>query len=165
MHSEGVSEMKNEKDAREAAPADSVFVLQHYRNPTQNLRTHFERIIKKSGVEPWVKLWQNLRSSCATELAEKYPEHVLTNWLGNTPKIAKEHYLQVTDEHWRRAATGETTREESASKSASVPSGLDMNRAAPSFRKESVTVGSAMRNTYMHKQVGVTRWARQDSNL
>ncbi|MAI66989.1 MAG: hypothetical protein CMJ26_03810 [Phycisphaerae bacterium] len=98
-------------------------------------------------------------------MAEKYPEHVLTNWLGNTPKIAKEHYLQVTDEHWRRAATGETTREESASKSASVPSGLDMNRAAPSFRKESVTVGSAMRNTYMHKQVGVTRWARQDSNL
>jgi len=42
-----------------------------------------------------------------TELADKYPEHVLTKWLGNTPKIAKEHYLQVTEEHWRRAVTGE----------------------------------------------------------
>jgi integrase len=153
------------EDARETAPAESVFVLQHYRNPTQNLRTHFQRIIKKAGVEPWVKLWQNLRSSCATELADKYPEHVLTKWLGNTPKIAKEHYLQVTDEHWRRAATGETTLEQSASKSASVPSGLGMNRPAQSFRKESVTVDSAMRNTHMHTQVGVTRWARQDSNL
>ena len=40
-----------------------------------------------------------------------------------------------------------------------------MNRAAQSFRKESVTADSAMRNTHMHKQVGVTRWARQDSNL
>ena len=82
-----------------------------------------------------------------------------------TIKTPTEHYLQVTDEHWRRAATGETTHEQSASKSASVPSGLDMNRPAQSFRKESVTVDSAMRNTYMHAQVGVTRWARQDSNL
>ena len=32
-------------------------------------------------------------------------------------------------------------------------------------RKESVTVDSAMRNTHLHEQVGVTRWARQDSNL
>jgi len=153
------------EDAREAAPAESVFVLQHYRNPTQNLRTHFQRIIKKAGVEPWVKLWQNLRSSCATELADKYPEHVLTKWLGNTPKIAKEHYLQVTDEHWRRAVTGEMKHGKNVAESTAVPSGLDMNRPAQSFRKESVTVVSAMRNTHMHKQVGVTRWARQDSNL
>ncbi len=40
-----------------------------------------------------------------------------------------------------------------------------MNRVAQSFRKESVTVDSAMRNTHLHEQVGVTRWARQDSNL
>ena len=52
-----------------------------------------------------------------------------------------------------------------ASKCASVPSGLGMNRVAQSFRKESVTADSAMRNTHMHTQVGVTRWARQDSNL
>ena len=153
------------EDAREAAPAESVFVLQHYRNPTQNLRTHFQRIIKKAGVEPWVKLWQNLRSSCATELADEYPEHVLTKWLGNTPKIAKEHYLQVTDEHWRRAVTGEMKHGKIVAESTAVPSGFGMNRVAQSFRKESVTVDSAMRNTYMRKQVGVTRWARQDSNL
>ena len=40
-----------------------------------------------------------------------------------------------------------------------------MNRVAQSFRKESVTADSARRNTHMHTQVGVTRWARQDSNL
>ena len=49
--------------------------------------------------------------------------------------------------------------------STAVPSGLGMNRVAQSFRKESVTADSAMRNTHMHTQVGVTRWARQDSNL
>jgi hypothetical protein len=40
-----------------------------------------------------------------------------------------------------------------------------MNRAAQSFRSTSVTADGAMRNTHMHTQGGVTRWARQDSNL
>ena len=42
--------------------------------------------------------------------------------------------------------------------STAVPSGLGMNHAAQSFRKESVTADSAMRNTHLHKQMGVTRW-------
>jgi hypothetical protein len=58
-----------------------------------------------------------------------------------------------------------TKHNKNVAESTAVPSGLGMNRVAPSFRKESVTVDSAMRNTYMHAQVGVTRWARQDSNL
>ena len=40
-----------------------------------------------------------------------------------------------------------------------------MNRHAQSFRSKSVTVDGAKRNTYLHKQVGVKGWARQDSNL
>ena len=143
-----------------------MLVFQRYRNKEQNLRTHFKRIIKKAGVEPWVKLWQNLRSSRFTELTDNgFPIQAVTKWLGNTPKIAKEHYLQVTDEHWRRAVTGETKHGKNVAESTAVPSGLGMNRVAQSFRKESVTADSAMRNTHMHEQVGVTRWARQDSNL
>ena len=34
--------------------------------------------------------------------------HVVTAWLGNTPEIARKHYLQVTDEHFRLAATPST---------------------------------------------------------
>ena len=52
-----------------------------------------------------------------------------------------------------------------ASKCASVPSGLDMKRVAQSFLSESVTAERAMGDTHMHRQGGVTRWARQDSNL
>ena len=88
-------------------------------------------------------------------LADKYPEHVLTKWLGNTPKIAKEHYLQVTDEHWRRAVTGETKHGKNVAESTAVPSGLGMNRTAQSFRKESVTVDGAIRNTHTPKRAGV----------
>jgi hypothetical protein len=57
----------------------------------------------------------------------------------------------------------ETPHVQGGAESTAVPSGLGMNRAAQSFRKESVTVDSAIRNTHLHTQVGVTRWARQDS--
>jgi hypothetical protein len=80
-------------------------------------------------------------------------------------KVAREHYLQVTEEHINRAVMGELAYSKSASKSASVPSGLGVNRPAQRFRSKSVTADSAMRNTHLHQQVGASKWAIQDSNL
>ncbi|MGE3775666.1 MAG: tyrosine-type recombinase/integrase [Pirellulaceae bacterium] len=68
-----------------------------------NLRTHFERIIKRADVTPWPKLWQNLRSTRQTELEQEYPSYVVCAWLGNSERVAKRFYLQVTDEHDARA--------------------------------------------------------------
>ena len=45
-----------------------------------------------------------MRASRETELAKEYPIHVVTSWLGNTPRIALKHYLQVTDADYQRAA-------------------------------------------------------------
>ena len=60
--------------------------------------------IRRAGLERWPKLFVNLRSSRETELVETFPIHVATAWLGNSPEIAKAHYLQVTDEHFARAS-------------------------------------------------------------
>ena len=68
-----------------------------------NLRTQFERIIKRAGLEPWPRLFHNLRASRETELAERHPVHVVTAWLGNTPRIAMKHYLQVTESDFEKA--------------------------------------------------------------
>ena len=67
------------------------------------MRTQFERIIRRAGLEPWPRLFHNLRASRETELAERFPIHVVCAWLGNTPDIARKHYLQITDEHFQRA--------------------------------------------------------------
>lgn len=53
---------------------------------------------------PWPWLFQNLWSTRETELLEKFPIQAVTSWLGNTPKVAADHYLQVTEEHFNRAA-------------------------------------------------------------
>ena len=68
-----------------------------------NLRTTFEKIIRRAGHNPWPKLFQNLRSTRETELMEDFPEHVVCRWIGNSQPVAREHYLQVTEEHFERA--------------------------------------------------------------
>ena len=69
-----------------------------------NLRTQFERLLKRAGLKPWPKLFHAMRASRETELAKTYPIHVFTSWLGNTPRIAMKHYLQVTDDDFERAS-------------------------------------------------------------
>ena len=71
-----------------------------------NLRTQFERLVKRAGLQKWPRLFHNLRASRETELAKDYPIHVVTAWLGNTPQIAMKHYLQVTDDDFERASQG-----------------------------------------------------------
>ncbi|MEM1099859.1 MAG: tyrosine-type recombinase/integrase [Planctomycetota bacterium] len=83
---------------------DSKDVITRYRLSNVNLRTQLNRIIRKAGMEPWPKLFQNLRSSCETELAERFPLHVVTAWLGNSVSVAQKHYLQVTEAHILEAA-------------------------------------------------------------
>ncbi len=91
-------------DAFDRAEPGQEFVVTRCRNDGVNLRTQLERIIERAGLLPWPKLFQNLRASRETELAERYPIHVVCAWLGNTPAIAKEHYLQVTEAHYAQAA-------------------------------------------------------------
>ena len=89
------------------------------RSSAKNLRTVFEKILRKAGVDPWPRLMQNLRSSRETELAREYPLQTVTAWLGNTPKVALENYLQVRDEDFTKAVqnpvqqTSETVRSRS----------------------------------------------------
>jgi hypothetical protein len=91
-------------EAFEAAQEGDEFVVTRYRDATANLRTHFNRIIKRAGLTPWPKPWQNLRSTRETELLDTWPDHVVCAWIGNSKAVAMEHYNQVTDEHFKKAA-------------------------------------------------------------
>ncbi|HVU88053.1 MAG TPA: hypothetical protein VHD36_12100 [Pirellulales bacterium] len=100
------------EDAHALAAKKAVYLIQGYRDDTQNLRTQFERIIRRARVKPWERLFHNLRASRQTELADQFPLHVVTDWIGNSPDIAERHYLKTTEEHFRRALGGaeQTTR-------------------------------------------------------
>ncbi len=59
--------------------------------------------ILAAGILPWIKPWQNLRSTRATELADLFPSHVAAAWLGHSVAVSDRHYRQVTDDHFEKA--------------------------------------------------------------
>lgn len=90
------------------------------------------RLCKRADIERWPKIWHNLRSSLETELAEQgFSLIAITRWLGNSPTVAKKHYLQVTKEQHARAVQGGELRlsppAKSAAKSAASPAGTESN--------------------------------------
>lgn len=93
-------------DAFDAAEDGERFVVPMAARPGANLRTTAEKAIERAGVETWPRLFQNLRASCETDWAQKYPAHVCAKWLGHSPTIAAQHYLQVRDAHFRDAIEG-----------------------------------------------------------
>jgi len=88
----------------EQAEPGTEWVITRYRSGNANLRTQFERIVRKAGLKPWPKPFQNCRSTRETELAETYPIHVVCSWIGNTVAVAAKHYLQVTDADFEKAS-------------------------------------------------------------
>jgi len=101
----------------EAEPG-TEYVVTRYRLKNQNLGTEFGRIVKRAGLKPWPRLFQNLRSTRETELCGQFPEHVVCVWIGNSKVIAREHYLQVRDDDFERAAETPTAMDEGGEKAA-----------------------------------------------
>lgn len=62
-----------------------------------------QRYLRRLGHALWPKPWQNMRTTRETELTEQFPIHVVCSWIGNSPKVAIEHYNQITAEHWASA--------------------------------------------------------------
>lgn len=87
------------------AEEGSRFLITRYRNPNSNLRTQLKRIVEKAGKQPWPKLFQNLRSSCETELLDAgHPPQAVAYWMGHSIKVQQKHYAQVHDGHYEAAS-------------------------------------------------------------
>lgn len=89
--------------AFDQAEPGTTHVIGRRRLGCANLRTQLLRIMERAGVEPWPRLFQNMRASRETELSRRHPLHVVTAWIGNSAPIAARHYLQVTDTDFDKA--------------------------------------------------------------
>jgi hypothetical protein len=91
------------RDAFEDAEPGTVYCCPQYVNASQMYRKIILQVIKQAGLTPWPKIFQNCRATRETELVETYPAHVACKWIGNSLRVASEHYLQVTEEHFKKA--------------------------------------------------------------
>lgn len=129
------------REAFEQAEPGTEPVITRYRLPNQNLSMQLRRILRRAGLTPWPKLYQNLRSTRQTELSDRFPLHVVCAWIGNSQPVAMKHYLQVTDDHFRQAAA------EVAQKAAQTPAaGPCLTRTAEQGQEdETALVASGQR--------------------
>ncbi|MCE2810862.1 MAG: hypothetical protein LW850_31025 [Planctomycetaceae bacterium] len=62
----------------------------------------------QSYIDPWRTAQRSvpatLRASRQTELQREFPLHVVCSWLGNSPRIAQQSYLLVTEDDFAKAA-------------------------------------------------------------
>ncbi|MBA4016488.1 MAG: hypothetical protein C0483_04815 [Pirellula sp.] len=106
----------------------------------------------RAGIEPWPKLFQNLRSTRETELMETYPAHVVCAWIGNSESVAQKHYLQITDEHFAKAVRAAPNDQNAAPERRALQKALQQGaepartvpkRPAPAQQKAPVLPGLA----------------------
>jgi integrase len=122
------------EEAFERAEPGAVYLINRYRTAGVNLRTQLMRILRRAGLKPWPRLFQNLRSSRETELAAVEPLHCVVAWLGNSARVAAAHYLQVTPADVKRAAQ---TPAQSAAEGGCQggTGGPGENQNAPAFKR------------------------------
>jgi len=126
------------QQAFDEAEPGSEYVITRYRSKGVNLRTESHRIIRRAGLTPWVKTFVNLRSSRETELCERWPEHVVCAWIGNSKAVAREHYLQLRDSDFEKAARTPT---EAAQKAAQLEAAETCDKPQTAGEPENTTSG------------------------
>lgn len=60
---------------------------------SQSVNVKFAKLLKRNNIPAWPRLFQNLRSSRAIEINEKFGSIAESEWLGHTQDVAKDHYL------------------------------------------------------------------------
>ena len=135
------------EEAVEAAAEGQKLIVPKVVDPKVNLRTTFTKIVEQAGFEPWPRLWQNLRASCATDWVQRYPNHEVARWLGHSPLIGAKHYLQSRDAHFRdvveRGAESGARLAQNEAQQASAASGSASQESAQVTQERSLAPDSA----------------------
>jgi len=82
------------REAFEAAPEGIDRVYPEF-TAEKSLGSFITKLATRAGIVLWVKPFQNMRSTRATELIEEYPAHMVNAWMGHTEAVAMTHYRQT----------------------------------------------------------------------
>ena len=95
-------------ELRDLFEADSsegkVFVVNRYRDSCQNLRTTFDKIVHRAGLETFPSPFRNLRSTRSNEIYRKFGAFKESQWIGHSSRVREDHYLTMTDDDFQEAA-------------------------------------------------------------
>ncbi len=115
----------------EEAEPGTEYVITKHRLACKNLRQEFGRILARAGINPWPRLFHNLRASRETELMRDFDLVQACEWIGNSPAIAAAHYAAAIDRGaaWEKA-TGRKAK--SCAESGAADGGTARKSSQPS---------------------------------
>ena len=159
------------REAFEAAPEGVDRVYPEF-TAKKSLGAFIAKLATRAGVVLWVKPFQNMRSSRATELIEIYPAHVVNAWLGHTEAVAMAHYRQTgkaIDKFYEQAAgAGDFIAEKKGAKTVAEHAGLECSGVEA---EETGVVAISCISTTCNDTQDIAngqnsqKWRGQDSNL
>ncbi len=90
--------------AFEKAAEGEVFVVSEVTHP--NVWRDFGVIRKRAGVKPYAKWCHTLRKNREGDWnAAGFPFHVVADWMGHSPEVARQHYLRVDENNLSAASS------------------------------------------------------------
>jgi len=95
-------ELKTELEALFFDPASegNEFVINRYRDASQNLRTTLEKIVKRAGLEMFPRPFDNMRMSRSNEVYRRWGAFLESEWIGHSRAVRDDHYLMITDDDY-----------------------------------------------------------------
>ena len=121
-----------------------------------NLRTQAHRLIKRAGLTPWEKTFQNLRASCETDWMDRYGLRRAFKWIGNSPDTAMRHYSIMRDDDFL-SDTGDFECGEEAGATTGATTGARQGLPAIDGKRQ----GNVRANTSVP---GVKSWQKESPN-
>ena len=99
-------ELKKELETLFFSPTSEgkEFVINRYRDASQNLRTTFEKIVKRAGLDMFPSPFRNLRMTRSNEIYRKYGAFRESEWMGHSGRVRADHYLMLTDDDFQEAS-------------------------------------------------------------
>jgi len=71
---------------------------------------NFQTIRKRAGLERWKDAFKVMRRNCETDWAQRYPQYVVSAWIGHSIEVSARHYLQVPEELYEKVAAANRTQ-------------------------------------------------------
>jgi len=105
------SELKTELETLFFMPESEgkEFVINRYRDPCQNLRTTFDKIVKRAGLSEIPRRFDNMRATRSNEVHDRWGTHKESEWIGHSARVRKDHYGMITDDDYIAAGQWEIT--------------------------------------------------------
>ena len=94
-------------DAFSLALEHQQFVIPRSSIGPSNLWRDFGIICKRAGLKRWPKWCQVLRKNCETDWAQKFPQYVVSSWIGHDMNVSAQYYLQVPEQLYQEASASD----------------------------------------------------------